>query len=166
MVSSGAFDQKYVKDLTNRRLNRLPDAERAQFQAALAGLNDPYARDKDALLAQLGRLVSLADTYAPIDKVEEADPIPVSGEIYRQVWGEAAEMRRTGVLLRSMRNLTCPVVAIHGDSDLSLAAGVSEPLEANLTNFRLVLLARCGHTPWRERFARDTFYEILLSELA
>lgn len=75
-------------------------------------------------------------------------------------------MRRTGVLLEYARNVICPVVAIHGDSDPSLASGVSEPLASNLADFRFILLARCGHTPWRERFAREKFYEILLSELA
>lgn len=66
MVSSGAFSETYVKGLSERRLSRLLDVERVEFQATVAGLNDPGAKDKDALLSRLGRLASRADAYAPI----------------------------------------------------------------------------------------------------
>jgi pimeloyl-ACP methyl ester carboxylesterase len=146
-VSSGASGEAYVADLSSRRLSRLPEVERAEFLAAMAGLDDPDVREKDTLLSRLGRLASKADSYAPIDDAEEPRTTPLSGEIYRQVWGEAAEMRRTGALLDHARNPAGPVVAIHGDSNPSLAAGVSELLSANLADFRFVLLAKCGHTP-------------------
>ncbi|MDP2660017.1 MAG: alpha/beta hydrolase [Dehalococcoidia bacterium] len=34
-----------------------------------------------------------------------------------------------------------------------------------LKDFRLFLLPHCGHVPWRERRARDPFYDILKREL-
>jgi pimeloyl-ACP methyl ester carboxylesterase len=57
------------------------------------------------------------------------------------------------------------VVAIHGDYDPHPAAGVQRPLAAVLADFHFILLPRCGHRPWRERHARDTFYRILEAEL-
>jgi pimeloyl-ACP methyl ester carboxylesterase len=57
------------------------------------------------------------------------------------------------------------VVAIHGDHDPHPADGVREPLERALSDFRFVLLDRCGHEPWQERHARDRFYAILRNEL-
>lgn len=115
-------------------------------------------------LEKLGRLAAKADTYAPIDDAEETD-IRVSAEIYREVWKEASAMRRSGELLRRARMVRCPVVAIHGDSDSSPAAGVAEPLSAALPGFRLIMLAQCGHTPWLERYAKEELYRILLSEI-
>jgi pimeloyl-ACP methyl ester carboxylesterase len=165
LVSSAGFTESSAKGLKDRRLSRLRDEERAEFQAAVAGLNDPEIQHKDALLSTLGRLASKADAYDPTDDAEDPDPIPVSAEIFRRVWGEAAEMRRTGALLHYAQSLTCPVVALHGDSDPHLAAGVFEPLSASLADFRPVLLTKCGHTPWRERHARERFYEVLLAEI-
>jgi hypothetical protein len=43
---------------------------------------------------------------------------------------------------------------------------VRAPLAAILVDFRFVLLGRCGHTPWRERRARDAFFASLESALA
>ena len=34
-----------------------------------------------------------------------------------------------------------------------------------LQDFKLIRIEKCGHTPWRERFAKDSFFEILRSEL-
>jgi pimeloyl-ACP methyl ester carboxylesterase len=165
LVSSGVLAESYTADLRSTRLSRLREPERAEFEGAIAGLNDPAAGNHDVLLARLGSLASKADSYAPLEEPEEPCTIPVSGDIYRQVWPEAAEMRRTGELLRQAAKVVCPVLAIHGDTDPSPSAGVSEPLNAALGSFRCIVLAKCGHTPWRERYARDEFYRILLTEV-
>ena len=57
--------------------------------------------------------------------------------------------------------IECSVVAIHGDHDPHPAAGVEQPLAAILDNFQFVLLERCGHTPWKEKYAVEEFYRML-----
>ena len=61
--------------------------------------------------------------------------------------------------------IRCPVVAIHGAYDPHPAEGVRGPLTSIIRDFRFILLDRCGHEPWIERWARDRFYEILKNEL-
>jgi pimeloyl-ACP methyl ester carboxylesterase len=174
LVSSAPFDESYAAHLQTHRLARLTDAEKTDYLSAIAALGKPAAPDPvtpavlppvaSATLEKLGRLAAKADAYAPIVEIDEPD-VTVSGEIYQAVWKEASAMRRSGELLRQARTVKCPVVAIHGDSDSSPAAGVAEPLSAALGEFRLVVLPRCGHTPWRERYAQEEFYRILLHEI-
>ena len=164
LVRSGAFAESCAARMHATRLSRLDERERAEFKALLAALENPATPNKDALLAKLGGLAAKADGYAPIARGAGVS-LRLNGDIYHRVWNEAAEMRRTGELLRRVRQVVCPVVAIHGDWDPSPAAGVAEPLSAALPNFRLVLLQKCGHTPWLERFARERFYRVLLAEL-
>jgi len=187
LVSSGPFAESGAAELRTRRLDRLDDAEKAEYEAAIAGLSDPAAPDSDRLLEKLGRLAAKADAYAPIVETEPGE-VRVDGEIYRAVWREALQVRRSGALLREARLVRCPVVAIHGDSDSSPAAGVAEslsiaqsgdrhevsqkprnssqsPLCGESPLCRLVVLAQCGHTPWLERYAKEEFYRILLSEI-
>ena len=52
------------------------------------------------------------------------------------------------------------------DYDPHPAEGVRAPLSRTVANFRFVLLADCGHTPWHERRAREEFYRVLEQELA
>jgi pimeloyl-ACP methyl ester carboxylesterase len=78
---------------------------------------------------------------------------------------EGQELRRNGKLLELARQIQCPAVAIHGDYDPHPAEGVQKPLSAVLSKFRFILLENCGHTPWTERQARGTFYEVLKEEL-
>jgi pimeloyl-ACP methyl ester carboxylesterase len=102
-----------------------------------------------------------ADSY---DILPQADEIPECNyDIYKGVWPQAVELRRNGRLLELGKRVRCPVVAVHGDYDPHPAAGVQEPLKRVLKDFNFVLLAKYGHYPWRERQARDEFYEILLA---
>src|SRR5207247_2078246 len=55
--------------------------------------------------------------------------------VFQSVWGEAAELRRTGGLMELARRVSCPVTAIHGDWDPHPAAGVREPLAAVVREF-------------------------------
>ena len=68
-------------------------------------------------------------------------------------------------LLELGKKINCPIVAIHGDYDPHLAEGVKEPLTRVLKDFRFVLLEKCGHEPWLERYARHEFYRILKREV-
>jgi pimeloyl-ACP methyl ester carboxylesterase len=68
-------------------------------------------------------------------------------------------------LLALAQHIQCPVIAIHGDYDPHPAEGVHKPLSLALANFRFILLKKCGHTPWLERWARENFYRIIKAEL-
>jgi pimeloyl-ACP methyl ester carboxylesterase len=164
LVSSGAFEQRYVAQLLQTRISRLTLRERAEYEAALAALGDPAAADKDAHLQRLGALAHKMDSYDPLPVERRKDRVEVRGDIYQGVWPEAAELRRSGELLALAQRIACPVVAIHGAHDPSPAEGVRVPLAAHLDDFSFHLLDRCGHTPWQERYAREPFYDILRRE--
>ncbi|MGA8849289.1 MAG: alpha/beta hydrolase [Dehalococcoidia bacterium] len=96
---------------------------------------------------------------------DEGDEVQLNMDIYRTVWDEASRLRGSGHLLEIVQRITCPIVAIHGDYDPHPANGIKHPLSQAIKDFRFVLLKKCGHYPWRERNARDTFYRILNAEI-
>lgn len=163
LLSSGAFEEKYAEGIMDTRLSRLTGGERIELNALIDILNDPASRDKDSALARLGRLMSKADAYDPISIGEET--LEVRYDIHQSVWKEAQQIRSSGRLLDLGREIRCPVVAIHGDCDPHPADGVKVPLSRVLKDFRFILLERCGHRPWLEQEARESFYKILKNEL-
>ncbi|MPN25049.1 hypothetical protein SDC9_172456 [bioreactor metagenome] len=68
-------------------------------------------------------------------------------------------MRRSGELLAAFRKISCPIAIFHGAEDPHPAAGVIEPLEDMAPEFHI--FQRCGHTPWREKHARERFLKAI-----
>lgn len=169
LVGSGPFEEQYVPQIAANRLKRLSAPEHEEYLRLVELLDQSAPPASAASLSRLGELSDKADNYDPIELSN--DPVNLDGsidpaEIYQRVWPQAAMLRATGELLRRVATITCPVVAIHGDCDPHPAGGVQRPLAATLPDFRMIILERCGHTPWVERQAREKFYQILEQELS
>ena len=161
LVGSGPFEEHYVPKIAENRFKRLSPHEQEEYLQLVEMLDRSAAQDSAVSLSRLGELTHKADSYDPIelpndttDLADIADP----GEIYQGVWPKAAELRATGELLRLVATITCPVVALHGDSDPHPAEGIQQPLAAKVKDFRMIMLEQCGHTPWCEMHAIERFY--------
>ena len=164
LVGSGAFEEKYVPMLRARRLERLTTEEQMEFESLAQRLNEPDA--PEGALTRLGELAGKADMADPVEVETAPYATPLDGQaIYAYVWSEAAALRRDGQLFFSVCRVRCPVLAIHGDYDPTPVEGVREPLKRCGLEFRMVMLQRCGHEPWRERHAAEAFYGLLEDEL-
>lgn len=99
-------------------------------------------------------MLLLADSYDPIEAGNEV--LVFSPPVYRHAWKHAAELRRSGDLLRMGPRITCPVTAVHGDYDPHPARGASEPLARVLKDFRFILLDTAAPIPgWSGRRRRS-----------
>lgn len=159
LVSSGAFEASYAHDMTEVRLGRLPADEAEEARALLKVMKEETVDDMDAVFGRLGKLFSKADAYDPIPTDE--GPMMCQFQVFKHVWPEAAELRRTGQLLEEGRKIQCPVVAIQGAYDTHQYEGVEKPLSGVLKDFKCIVLDKCGHQPWLEKQAKETFYEVL-----
>ena len=163
LIGSGVFEKKYALTIMETRLNRLNEADKLKVHSLKHALNDSNLENKNAAMAQFGKLMAQADSFDPLPFDNEE--LDVQYEIYQCVWQEAEELRESGKLLEQGKKIQCPVVAIHGDYDSSPPEGIEEPLSKILKDFRFILLNNCGHYPWIERTAKDNFYEIIKNEL-
>jgi pimeloyl-ACP methyl ester carboxylesterase len=165
LISSGPFEEKYAVDITSRRLDRLSNEEREETFQLVEIINGESAGDRGQALMRFGAMMARADTYAPLFPENEPELLPASEEINRKVWAEAQHLRESGELLETGRRIKCPVVAIHGDYDPHPAEGVKTPLSRVLKDFKFILLEKCGHEPWHEKYAREDFFKILMDEI-
>jgi pimeloyl-ACP methyl ester carboxylesterase len=163
LVSSPPFEEQYAPEITQTRMKRLQRKERTEAQELLAHLADPAMTNKNDLLAKLGLLLSHADAYDPAHLEDEG--FHCQYDVFHGVWDEACELRRNQILLQMAKAIKCPVVAIHGDADPHPAEGVNDPLARELADFRFVLLEKCGHRPWVERYASEEFFRVLAKEI-
>jgi pimeloyl-ACP methyl ester carboxylesterase len=163
LIDSAVFEDRYAVDMARTRLERLSADERRLFMMLNGMLDDQMETHKDQIFAEIGQLFSRTDAYDPLLLPDEV--VAYQHDIFRNVWHDAEELRKNGHLLALGKQISCPVVAIHGDYDPHQADGVRIPLSRVLGDFRFILLGQCGHRPWIERAARDGFFEILNREL-
>ncbi|MGA1821629.1 MAG: alpha/beta fold hydrolase [Thermoplasmatota archaeon] len=163
LVGSGAFTEHHASNIMNTRMGRLDEKDRSEVIRINERLGDPEVGEKNHLLERFAQIISRADSFDAVD--HDSDLIEGRYDVFKEVWWEASEMRRSGSLLELGRRIRCPVTAIHGDFDPHPAAGVSDPLSGVLDDFRFVLLLKCGHKPWIEKYARDEFFTILNEEI-
>lgn len=161
LVSSGPFEDKYAGEIMQTRMKRLSAEDKEKVQHILRALQNNES--DDALMQEFGLLMEKADTFDALSEKEES--IVFQPEIYKKVWAEASQLRKSGELLQMGNRIASPVIAIHGEYDPHPADGVREPLSRILKDFHFILLEHCGHTPWKEKQAKDIFYQALEKEL-
>lgn len=163
LVGCPPFEDEYAASITRTRMARLPGKCQTRVTMLLEGLDGTTDEGKNSLLAELGLLLARADAYDPANVPEEG--FHCQYDVFRGVWDEAAELRRKQAILRMSREIRCPVIAIHGDWDPHPSDGVNVPLSKALSDFRFVLLEKCGHRPWIERGASEKFYKALVEAI-
>ncbi len=163
LVGSGPYEEKYAANIMKTRISRLGKEDWESLLHLTETLDNPSAKNRNEALCSFGNLMSKADAYQPLPHEDEL--LDCSYEIFKGVWEEASDLRRSGKLLELGREIQCQVVAIHGDYDPHPFEGVREPLSRFLKDFKFILLEKCGHRPWIEKEAKERFYEILKQEI-
>lgn len=163
LVSSGPFEERYADKIPAVRMSRLSADEKAEVLTLMKILNSPSDSERNTAFRKFGELLMKADAYDADGSKEEG--IDFREDIFRSVWNEASELRKTGRLLELGLGIQCPVLAVHGCYDPHPASGVEKPLTDILKEFRFILLEKCGHRPWIEKQAHEEFFKILNREL-
>ena len=161
LISSGAFESKYNNDLMNIRLNRLNPHDRKEAERLLSYINSDGSNNE--MLKHFGKLMAIADSYDSLPA--DNDPVDFDLTIYQSVWAEASRLREANELINCADKIKCPVVAFHGDYDSHPIDGVEKPLSDKLRDFRMIRIKKCGHKPWKERYAKYLFLKTLRNEL-
>lgn len=163
LVSSAPFELQYAKKIMQTRLSRLNEKEKLQVTSLIEALNSSNQENRNELFSKLGKILSKADAYEPIENTEEG--ITYRYDIFRSIWMQAAQLRKSDELLNLAKKIHCPVIAMHGDYDPHPAEGVKKPLSKHLNNFKFILIPNCGHKPWLEKQAKELFYSNIEKEL-
>jgi pimeloyl-ACP methyl ester carboxylesterase len=163
LVGCAPLEEETAKDIMKTRLERLDEGRREEVKRLMEKLHVSGSDDSDEVFSRFGKLLMQADAYDPL--VFNTEEIEFQAQTFQSVWTEARQMRNQGKFLDLARRIRCPVVAIHGDHDPHPFAGVHDPLMNTLKDFRSILLNRCGHLPWIERYAKEVFFHVLHQEL-
>ncbi len=166
LIGSGVLNQRYVNEISKRRLAMLSEEEAKEYHLTLETIESGTTTNLDGLLRKLQELTEKSDNYC-IEQIapDEKEILPSNANQYKSVWSEGAKLRSEGYFEKIALQISTPVRVIHGAQDPSPIKGVVEPLKGKITDLKWYELPRCGHYPWREKHAQNMFWEIIRTEL-
>jgi len=163
LVAAAPLEENYASKILETRLERLDDDDREALSRLMNQINIAPQNKKDPIFQDIAAIMRKTDAFQPESTSYRNATFEYN--IYESVWTEAERMRSKGELLQHANRVICPVLAIHGDYDPHPYIGVKDPLEKAIKDFRFCLLEKCGHEPWNEISAKNSFYDLLEKEL-
>jgi pimeloyl-ACP methyl ester carboxylesterase len=92
---------------------------------------------------------------------EDEMPEPFDGAAHVESWDDMLRLQQAGVYPQAFAAIRSPVLMLHGDHDPHPGAMIRDSLKPHLPQLDYREFARCGHSPWIERFAREPFFAAL-----
>lgn len=154
LVGCPPLADKYVREISLRRLQNLSDEESKIFQR----MTDNVAVDED--MKKISGILEKSDNYY-LESSEKLMADKADNEMYNRIWNEAAKLRTNGELLTAFKNMQSKLFLIQGVCDPHPIEGVIKPLEENGIPCKTYILEKCGHSPFMEKYAKERFYDIL-----
>jgi len=159
LVSCPPFDDEYASEIMNNRMNNLESADREKAKELIGKMETSVLNDDEFNI--FGELMSKSDAYCEVDSLYEESPLQIMPEVYEKVWAQAAAQRSNGELLNMAEKIECKISFIHGKQDPHPYEGIQDVLNEYGVDFEFILMDRCGHTPWKEKFKAKDFFNIL-----
>ena len=154
LVGCPPLEDKYVKEISLRRLRNLSGEDSKVFQRII----DNVAADED--IKKIPSILEKSDNYN-LESNEKLIADKADNEMYNRIWNEAAKLRTNGALLTAFKNIQSKLFLIQGVCDPHPIEGVMKPLEENGIPCKTYILEKCGHNPFMEKYAKEKFYDIL-----
>lgn len=155
-IGCGTFDENTRNLYKHRMKERLEPAVVASIEhLGQEGLGD------DEVLRRKAELLLPAYSHDLITTELEITDVDARGN--RETWSDMLNLQDAGVYPQSLARIEVPVLMLHGAEDPHPGPEIRASLAAHVRHLEYQELSQCGHYPWLERSARETFYERLTS---
>ncbi len=161
LVGCGTFDLPSRERLREILEDRMDERVRRAVAAIERETRDPGIR--------------MRRKYSLLEPLYNRDPLPVEPDpevpddldlrAHTETWEDMLRLQREGVYPASFRAIRSPVLMIHGKYDPHPGRMIRDSLLPHIPHLEYRELSDCGHCPWRERTARETFFEGLIDWL-
>jgi pimeloyl-ACP methyl ester carboxylesterase len=158
LVGCGTFDPVARQRVQANVAARVDERARAALAAA------EHEPDPDERMRR--RAEALLRAYACDVDTGAEEPAWVDAGGQQQTWADLLRLQTEGEHPAAFARIVAPVLMLHGAEDPHPGELIRRALAPHIRRLEYVELARCGHEPWRERWARAPFLQRLRSFLA
>lgn len=165
LIGCGTYDLETRADFQQAVDDRLSADDRtglADINRRLESETDPATRDR--LFAGYGQIFNRADAFDPLPHTPT--PLLPDERGFNETWADVLRLQEAGIEPAAFSSIEAPVLMLHGDDDPHPGPATRDTLRRSIEHLEYTGLPRCGQTPWRERHAREPFFQRLLEWLA
>lgn len=163
LVGCGSYDDASRDHYATTMYDRLgPDGRGRMTELREHRVNATDHDEQDRLFAERGALAGRAQSFDPIPDPDPDDAgLPGDAQGHDETWTDVLRLQADGIEPASFAAIEVPVLMIHGDHDPHPGPATRDTLRSVIPQLEYIELPQCGHTPWRERHAREQFYNEL-----
>ena len=134
------------------------------------GTFDPVAREKmrsliaarwDDDLILNDEFMDAVFCYDAVPETEGDSPKEHDERARVETWDDMVRLQEEGVYPQTFSKITSPVLMLHGDYDPHPGNMIRGSLVPHIPHLEYREWMRCGHYPWREKWAREEFFLVL-----
>jgi pimeloyl-ACP methyl ester carboxylesterase len=160
LIGCGTFDAAAREQLQSTLVERATPHLSSRLRSLSKEVRDP-----DVRLCIYGRLLEPLYIYDALpQETDETEEYDRKG--HDETWRDMLRLQAEGVYPPSFAGISSPILMAHGDWDPHPGRMTFDTLSEYLPTIQYIELRNCGHYPWRERSAREDFFDILGTWLA
>lgn len=163
MIALGTASQtEEIGDLFGERFNaRLTENEKTQLDNLNRKLEN--AKTDKKINDLMNERLSITNPACHFDRKTNEKIVPCKWDFHSFKYSIDAlwDIIEDGKLPSYLEKVSCPVIAIHGDSDAFPPEETFKFLGEHLKDFSSVLIDQAGHFPWLEETSEHKFFEEL-----
>jgi pimeloyl-ACP methyl ester carboxylesterase len=154
LIGCGTFD------LASRRHMRWTIAQRIRptMRDRMKQVSEEIA-DADERMKALGELIDPVYSYEPLP--EDGSQCAFDARSLEDTWADMERLQAEGVYPAAFSSIRVPVLMLHGAYDPHPGRMIHASLQPHLPQLEYMEWKKCGHYPWRERYAREEFFTVL-----
>lgn len=161
LVGCGTFDKA-----SRARMNEIIEARmKDDLGKGLQNLTKDHQDPGDRLKAKYDQIGKYYN-YDPETLEQQMQPIaPFDMRAHTETWNDMLELQEKGIYPTAFSTIKSPVLMLHGDYDPHPGQMIHANLLPYIPQIEYHELPNCGHSPWKERLARQEFFLVMSSWL-
>ena len=163
LVGCGTYDEESRNQFRTNLDERLDDHTQSRIKAMkeqLKSERDPNTRD--TVFSELGAVYMAVEGYDLIEEAEILLDTPAADAMGNsETWQDVLRLQQDGYEPQNFKSIACPVLMLHGTYDPHPGKMTRDLLRGFIPQIEYTEFDRCGHEPWKERHARDAFFNNL-----
>jgi len=157
LVGCGTFDLRARARMQETIAHRISTDVRKRLERA------------EQLTSADERLKAFAEAIGPIYSYRSLSSLPgnenVDAKAQRETWDDMVRLQMEGIYPAAFANIRVPVLMVHGDYDPHPGRLIRDSLRPYVSQLEYRELKHCGHYPWQETHAAETFFSLIFEWL-